>query len=102
MIPPAPLDGCSGDGLPVHAAGPDTSAFAREHAALVSRHTPDPVVARLRAETKKVVEGEQFKSAIANIGDVVAYMDQPEFKAFWDADAKRVEAAVQSIGRVEG
>jgi hypothetical protein len=29
-------------------------------------------------------------------------MDQPEFKAFWDTDAKRVEAAVQSIGRVEG
>jgi tripartite-type tricarboxylate transporter receptor subunit TctC len=64
--------------------------------------TPDAVIARLRAETKKVVETEQFKSAIANIGDVVAYMDQPEFKAFWDADAKRVEAAVQSIGKVEG
>ena len=64
--------------------------------------TPDPVIARLRAETKKVADSEQFKSAIANIGDVVAYMDQPEFKAFWDTDAKRVEAAVQSIGRVEG
>ena len=64
--------------------------------------TPDQVIARLRTETRKAVESEQFKSAIANIGDVVAYMDQPEFKAFWDADAKRVEAAVQSIGRVEG
>ena len=57
---------------------------------------------RLRAETKKVVATEQFKTAIANIGDVVAHLDQPEFKAFWDADAKRVEAAVQSIGKVEG
>jgi len=64
--------------------------------------TPDAVIARVRAETKKAVETEQFKAAIANIGDVVAYMDQPEFKAFWDADAKRVEAAVQSIGKVEG
>ena len=45
---------------------------------------------------------EPFTKAIANIGDVVAYLDQPEFKAFWDADAKRVEAAVQSIGKVEG
>jgi tripartite-type tricarboxylate transporter receptor subunit TctC len=64
--------------------------------------TPDPVIVKVRAETKKVVEAEQFKSAIANIGDVVAYLDQPEFKTFWDADAQRVEAAVQSIGKVEG
>ena len=56
----------------------------------------------MRAETKKVVATEQFKTAIANIGDVVAHLDQPEFKAFWDADAQRVEAAVQSIGKVEG
>jgi tripartite-type tricarboxylate transporter receptor subunit TctC len=64
--------------------------------------TPDAVITRLREETKKVVASEQFKNAIANIGDVVAHLDQPEFKAFWDADAKRVEAAVQAIGRVEG
>jgi tripartite-type tricarboxylate transporter receptor subunit TctC len=64
--------------------------------------TPEAVITRLREETKKVVVSEQFKNAIANIGDVVAHLDQPEFKAFWDADAKRVEAAVQAIGRVEG
>jgi tripartite-type tricarboxylate transporter receptor subunit TctC len=64
--------------------------------------TPDPVITRLREETKKVVASEQFKGAIANIGDVVAHLDQPEFKTFWDADAQRVEAAVQSIGKVEG
>ena len=64
--------------------------------------TPDSVITRLREETKKAVANEQFKAAIANIGDVVAHLDQPEFKAFWDADAKRVEAAVQSIGKVEG
>ena len=64
--------------------------------------TPEAVITRLREETKKVVASEQFKTAIANIGDVVAHLDQPEFKAFWDADAKRVEAAVQSIGKVEG
>ena len=64
--------------------------------------TPEPVIARLRAETKTAVASEQFKKAIDNIGDAVAYLDQPEFRAFWDADAKRVEAAVQSIGKVEG
>ena len=64
--------------------------------------TPDAVITRVRAETKKVAETDQFKTAISNIGDVVAHLDQPEFKAFWDADAARVEAAVQSIGKVEG
>ncbi|HXZ22478.1 MAG TPA: tripartite tricarboxylate transporter substrate binding protein [Pseudolabrys sp.] len=64
--------------------------------------TPEPVIARLRAETKKAVQNEQFKAAITNIGDVVAYLDQPEFAKFWDEDAKRVEAAVHAIGRVQG
>jgi tripartite-type tricarboxylate transporter receptor subunit TctC len=64
--------------------------------------TPDAVVAKVRAETKNAVASETFKKAIDNIGDVVGYLDQPEFKAFWDEDAKRVEAAVQSIGKVEG
>jgi len=62
--------------------------------------TPTPAIARLRAETKKVVENDQFKKAIENIGDVVAYLDQPEFTKFWDADAKRVEQAVGLIGKV--
>lgn len=64
--------------------------------------TPDAIVTRLRNETRTAVASEAFKKAIDNIGDVVAYLDQPEFRTFWDADAKRVEAAVQSIGKVEG
>ena len=63
--------------------------------------TPEAMITKMRAESKKAADSEQFKKSIENIGDVVAYMDQPEFKAFWDADAKRVEAAVQSIGKVE-
>ena len=39
---------------------------------------------------------------MANLGQDVAYLDQAEFRAFWDADAKRVEDAVRSIGKVEG
>jgi tripartite-type tricarboxylate transporter receptor subunit TctC len=64
--------------------------------------TPQPVVTRLRAEAKKAVANAQFQGAIKNIGDEVAYLDQPEFAKFWDADAKRVEAAVKSIGKVQG
>lgn len=64
--------------------------------------TPEPVVNRLRAEAKKAVAADQFKTAIKNIGDQVAYLDRPAFAKFWDADAKRVEAAVKSIGKVQG
>jgi len=64
--------------------------------------TPDAVITKLRADTKTAVASEPFKKAIDNIGDVVGYLDQPEFKTFWDADAARVEAAVKSIGKVEG
>jgi tripartite-type tricarboxylate transporter receptor subunit TctC len=64
--------------------------------------TAQAIVNRLRAETKKAVATDQFKTAIKNIGDEVAYLDQPQFAKFWDADAKRVEAAVKSIGKVQG
>jgi tripartite-type tricarboxylate transporter receptor subunit TctC len=64
------------------------------------RGTPDAVIQRLREETRKAVAAEPFTKAIQNIGDVVAYLDQPDFTKFWDEDARRVEAAVQSIGKV--
>ena len=62
--------------------------------------TPDAIVDSCATTAKKAVATEQFKKAIDNIGDVVAYLDQPEFAKFWDEDAKRVEAAVQAIGKV--
>jgi len=64
--------------------------------------TPDSIINVWRDASKKAVADEAFKRAIANLGQDVAYMDQPEFRAFWDADAKRVEDAVRSIGRVDG
>jgi len=62
--------------------------------------TPDAIVDKLRAESRKAADAEQFKKAIDNLGDVVAYLDKPDFAKFWDEDAKRVEAAVQAIGKV--
>ena len=62
--------------------------------------TPTDIVNKLRAESKKAAGTDVFKKAIDNIGDVVAYLDQPEFAKFWDEDSKRVEAAVQAIGKV--
>jgi tripartite-type tricarboxylate transporter receptor subunit TctC len=62
--------------------------------------TPDAIIAKLREDAKKAAATEQFAKAIDNIGDVLAYQDQPEFAKFWDEDARRVEDAVRSIGKV--
>ena len=64
--------------------------------------TPAEVVTYLRTAVNKAAQSEQFKAALANLGQELAYMDQPEFAAFWEADSKRIEAAIRSIGKVEG
>ena len=64
--------------------------------------TPAPIITTLRDASKKAAADDKFKQAMTNLGQDVAYLDQAEFKAFWDADAKRVEDAVRSIGKVEG
>jgi tripartite-type tricarboxylate transporter receptor subunit TctC len=64
--------------------------------------TPGNVITTLRDASKKAVDDAKFKKAIANLGLDMAYLDQTEFKAFWDADAKRVVDAVRSIGKVAG
>jgi tripartite-type tricarboxylate transporter receptor subunit TctC len=61
--------------------------------------TPAANVNVIREAVRKAANSDQFKTAISNIGDEVAYLDQPDFAKFWDADAKRVEAAVQAIGK---
>ena len=53
-----------------------------------------------RRKPRRRSPARSSRPAIDNIGDEVAYLDQPDFAKFWDADAKRVEAAVQSIGKV--
>ncbi len=62
--------------------------------------TPEPIVVKLREASKKAAADEKFVQAMKNIGQEVAYLDQDEFKAFWDADGKRVEDAVRQIGKV--
>src|SRR6266446_2509138 len=53
--------------------------------------TPEPNVTKIRAWTKQAVATAQFTQAMTNLGQEVAYLDQPEFTTFWEADAKRVE-----------
>ena len=62
--------------------------------------TPAPIVTALREASRKAAADAKFAEAMKNLGQDVAYLDQAEFKAFWDADAARVEDAVRQIGKV--
>jgi tripartite-type tricarboxylate transporter receptor subunit TctC len=66
------------------------------------KNTPASIAKTLGDAIKKAATSDQFKTAINNIGDEVAYLDQAAFAKFWDEDARRVEAAVHAIGRVQG
>jgi tripartite-type tricarboxylate transporter receptor subunit TctC len=70
--------------------------------AFAPKGTPDTVISYLRTTFDKAAHTDQFKTAMANLGQEVAYLDQPDFAKFWDADAKRIEQAVRQIGRVQG
>jgi len=65
-------------------------------------HTPDTALARLRAAIGKAVHTQGYEQALDNLGIELGYLDAPEFAKFWSEDAKRVELAVDSIGRVQG
>src|SRR6516164_2642342 len=61
--------------------------------------TPGEIVATLRAAIGKAVQSDQFKTALANAGQELAYLDGPDFQKFWDIDGQRTDEAVISIGR---
>jgi tripartite-type tricarboxylate transporter receptor subunit TctC len=56
----------------------------------------------LRDGLDKAAHSKEFFDTMGNLGQDLAYMDQPEFAKFWAADAKRQEDAINSIGRVQG
>ena len=64
--------------------------------------TPTPIISTLRDASKKAASADAFRNAMKNLGQDVAYLDHAEFKAFWDADARRVEDSVRQIGKVDG
>ena len=64
--------------------------------------TSDTIITYLRDNIKKAAHSPQFATALTNLGQDLAYLDQAEFKTFWDADTKRIEEAVRQIGKVDG
>jgi tripartite-type tricarboxylate transporter receptor subunit TctC len=44
----------------------------------------------------------EYRSAIENLGQELAYLNAADFAKFWAADAKHADEAVHLIGRVQG
>ncbi len=63
--------------------------------------TPDNVITFLRDSINKAAHTDQFKTAMTNLGQDLGYLDQADFKKFWDSDTKRIEDAIKQIGRVD-
>jgi len=63
--------------------------------------TPAPVQSRLREAVRAAVADADFRAAMEKVATPIQYLDAPEFRAYWERDAKRLAAALERIGRVE-
>ena len=68
---------------------------------VVPAGTPQAAQQKLRAAVRAAVKDDAFAGAMQKVGSPVTYLDAPEFRKFWDADAARLKAALQKIGKVE-
>jgi tripartite-type tricarboxylate transporter receptor subunit TctC len=64
--------------------------------------TPEPVVTKLREAINTAAHSKEFLGTLDKLGQELAYLDQPAFTSFWATDAKKMEDAVNLIGRVHG
>jgi len=63
--------------------------------------TPAPIVTRLREAVREAANSPEFRGAMEKVSTPVAYLDAPEFKKYWEADAARLKVALEKIGKVE-
>jgi tripartite-type tricarboxylate transporter receptor subunit TctC len=75
--------------------------FAQWSGLFVPAGTPDDVIARLRAAAAKAAVDPAVVQVIEKAGSPIAYLDAPDFQAYWDQDARTMTGAVRRIGKVE-
>jgi len=63
--------------------------------------TPPDVLNTLRRGSREVMQDADFKSAMEKLRAPIVYKDADEFQTYLDADAKRLSAVIQKIGKVE-
>jgi tripartite-type tricarboxylate transporter receptor subunit TctC len=67
----------------------------------VPKGTSAPIIARLRDAMRDIMRDPQVTSVFEKAGSPPAYLDQPDFVRFIEADAARLIPAVKKIGRLE-
>jgi tripartite-type tricarboxylate transporter receptor subunit TctC len=75
--------------------------FSQWTGLFVPAGTPEPVIAKLREAARASVEDPAFRNALSKVETPIQYLDQPQFRAFWDADARKLATVVKRIGKVE-
>jgi tripartite-type tricarboxylate transporter receptor subunit TctC len=63
--------------------------------------TPSAIQQKLRDSVRQAVQDADFRNAMAKVETPVNYLDAPEFRKFWDTDAKKLAEAVKTIKPVE-
>ena len=61
---------------------------------------PEPILGRIRALVAKATADPSFRQTLESVQVVPDYRDAPEFKKFFDADHRRMAAAIKSIGKI--
>jgi tripartite-type tricarboxylate transporter receptor subunit TctC len=77
------------------------AVFFQWSALFAPASTPEPVVARLREAARVAAADQKFVGTLATVETPVQYLDAPEMRRFWEADAKKLAEAVQRVGKVE-
>ena len=65
------------------------------------RGTPEPVLAKLRESMRTVVGDPDFKAAMAKLETPITFKQGADFRAFFEADAKRLAEGVRRVGKIE-
>jgi tripartite-type tricarboxylate transporter receptor subunit TctC len=63
--------------------------------------TPEPVIAKLREAAHFAADDPAFKGALAKVETPIQYLDQPQFRTFWDSDLRKMADVIRRIGKVE-
>ncbi|HXF80896.1 MAG TPA: tripartite tricarboxylate transporter substrate-binding protein, partial [Usitatibacter sp.] len=75
--------------------------FSQWTGLFVPAGTPPEAIAKLREAARQAAADASFQGALARVETPIQYLDQPQFREFWDTDAHRLAAVVQRIGKVE-
>lgn len=67
----------------------------------VPKAVPPAALLTLRKATRKVIENEEFKSAMKKMEITINYMDADAFQKYWDSEAAVLAKGIQRMGRIQ-